>query len=96
MRAILLSDGKPGHYNQSLGVIERMPECNYHWIDLKFRSKRRDNLLRVLTRLLGGFKLPHRLIRACLHMALQRDTLDEVYAVEPDLDYLNRVICRCA
>ena len=85
MRAILLSDGKPGHYNQSLGVIERMPECNYHWIDVKFRSKRRDNLLRVLTRLLGGFRLPHRLIRACLHMALQRDTLDEVYAVEPDL-----------
>ena len=85
MRAILLSDGKPGHYNQSLGVIERMPECNYHWIDVKFRSKRRDNLLRVLTRLLGGFKLPHRLIRACLHMVLQRDTLDEVYAVEPDL-----------
>ena len=85
MRAILLSDGKPGHYNQSLGVIERMPECNYHWIDVKFRSKRRDNLLRVLTRLLGGFRLPHRLIRACLHMALQRDTLDEVYAVESDL-----------
>ena len=85
MRAILLSDGKPGHYNQSLGVIEQMPECNYHWIDVKFRSKRRDNLLRVLTRLLGGFRLPHRLIRACLHMALQRDTLDEVYAVEPDL-----------
>ena len=85
MRAILLSDGKPGHYNQSLGVIERMPECNYHWIDVKFRSKRRDNLLRVLTRLLGGFRLPHRLIRACLYMALQRDTLDEVYAVEPDL-----------
>ncbi len=85
MRAILLSDGKPGHYNQSLGVIERMPECNYHWIDVKFRSKPRDNLLRMSTRLLGGFKLPHRLIRACLHMALQRDTLDEVYAVEPDL-----------
>ena len=84
MRAILLSDGKPGHYNQSLGVIERMPECEYHWIDVKFRSKHRDNLLRVLTRLFGGFRLPRRLIKACLHMALQRDTLDEIYAVAPD------------
>ena len=84
MQAILLSDGKPGHYNQSLGVIDRMPECKYHWIDVKFRSKQRDNLLRVLTRLFGGFRLPRRLIKTCLCMALQRDTLDEIYAVEPD------------
>ena len=84
MRAILLSDGKPGHYNQSLGVIERLPECEYHWIDVKFRSKQRDNLLRVLMRLFGGFRLPRWFIKACLHMALQRDTLDEIYAVEPD------------
>ena len=84
MRAILLSDGKPGHYNQSLGAIERLPECEYHWIDVKFRSKQRDNLLRVLTRLFGGFRLPRRLIKACLHMALQRDTLDEIYTVAPD------------
>ena len=84
MRAILLSDGKPGHYNQSLGVIERMPECEYHWIDVKFRSKQRDNLLRVLMRLFGGFRLPRWLIKACLHMALQQDILDEIYAVEPD------------
>ena len=84
MRAILLSDGKPGHYNQSLGVIERLPECKYHWIDVKFRSKQRDNLLRVLMRLFGGFRLPRWLIKTCLHMALQRDTLDEIYAVTPD------------
>ena len=84
MRAILLSDGKPGHYNQSLGVIERMPECEYHWIDVKFRSKQRDNLLRVLMRLFGGFRLPRWLIKACLHMALQQDILDEIYTVEPD------------
>ena len=84
MRAILLSDAKPGHYNQSLGVIERLPECEYHWIDVKFRSKQRDNLLRVLIRLFGGFRLPRWLIKACLHMALQRDTLEEIYAVAPD------------
>ena len=84
MRAILLSDGKPGHYNQSLGVIERMPKCDYHWIDVKFRSKPRDNLLRLLTRLFGGLRLPRRLIKACLHMALQQDTLEEIYAVAPD------------
>ena len=61
-----------------------MPECEYHWIDVKFRSKQRDNLLRVLMRLFGGFRLPRWLIKACLHMALQQDILDEIYAVEPD------------
>ncbi len=84
MQAILLSDGKPGHYNQSLGVVERMPECEYHWIDVMFRSKRRDNLLRVLIRLLGGFRLPRRLIRTCLRMALRRDILKEIDVLEPD------------
>lgn len=84
MRAILLSDRKPGHYNQSLGVIERLPECEYHWIDVKFRSKQRDNLLRVLMCLFGGFRLPRWLIKACLHIVLQRDTLETIYAVAPD------------
>lgn len=84
MQALLLSDRKPGHYNQSLGVIERIPECEYHRIDVKFRSKQRDNLLRVLMCLFGGFRLPRRFIKSCLHMALQQDTLDEIYAVKPD------------
>lgn len=84
MRAILLSDGKPGHYNQSLGVIERLPGCEYHWIDVRFRSKQRDNLLRMLMRLFGRFRLPRWLTKACLHMALPRDTLAEIYALEAD------------
>ena len=84
MRALLLSDRTPGHYNQSLGLIEQIPECEYHWIDVRFRSKQRDNLLRVLMRLFGGFRLPRRFISACLHMALQRDTLEQICAVKPD------------
>ncbi len=84
MRAILLSDGKPGHYNQSLGLIERMPECEYHWIDVKFRSKRRDHLIRVLMRILGRFRLSRQFIKTCLCMALQQNTLDEICAVAPD------------
>ncbi len=84
MRAILLSDGKPGHYNQSLGLIERMPECEYHWIDVKFRSKRRDHLIRVLMRILGRFRLSRQFIKTCLCMAIQQDTLDEICAVAPD------------
>jgi mitochondrial fission protein ELM1 len=82
MQAIVLSDGKPGHYNQSLGVIQRIPECNHHWIDVSFRSKQRDNLLRVFMRLFGGFRLPRWLIKACLRMAIEQRTLDEIFAID--------------
>ncbi|MCZ6680711.1 MAG: ELM1/GtrOC1 family putative glycosyltransferase [Candidatus Poribacteria bacterium] len=81
MQAIVLSDGKPGHYNQSLGIIQRIPECNYHWVNVHFRSKRRDNFLRVFMRLFGGFKLPHWLIRACLRMAFRQVTIDAIFAI---------------
>ena len=81
MQAIVLSDGKPGHYNQSLGVIQRIPMCNYRWIEVNFRSKWRDNLLRVFMRLLGGFRLPRRLARACLRITLQQETCNEISSI---------------
>ncbi len=40
MRIVVLSDGKPGHYNQSLGIVQRLPECDTRWIDVRFRSYR--------------------------------------------------------
>ncbi len=82
IQAIVLSDGKPGHYNQSLGVIQSLPGCSWHWIHVNFRGKRRDNLLRVLTCLFGGFRLPHGLIRGCLRLALRQEVLEAISAVK--------------
>ena len=82
LNAIILSDGLPGHYNQSLGVVERIPNCNYHWLEVKFRSKRRDNLLRVLMRLFGGLKLRDRQIKRWLHMVLQPISCAEILAIK--------------
>lgn len=80
--AIVLSDGKPGHSNQSLGIIQRLTSCHPQWIIVKFRSKRRDNLLRLLICLLGGFQLPHRLIKRLLRIALRQETVDEILALK--------------
>jgi len=68
---LVLSDGKPGHYNQSLGIIDRMNGVSMEIIQIKFRQKWRDNLLRISTRLLAGIKLPAELIKAMMKWSLE-------------------------
>ena len=67
MKLVILSDKKPGHYNQSLGIVEKMPECQTAWLEIQFRRKWRDNLLRVFMYVFGGVPLStslmHRLLR---------------------------------
>ena len=80
--AIVLSDGKAGHAHQSLGVIQRLTACHPQWIIVKFRSKRRDNFLRLLICLLGGFHLPHWLIKRLLQIGLRPETFNEILALK--------------
>ena len=82
IHAIVLSDGKPGHYNQSLGVIQKIPECSFQLLEIAFRSKGRDNLLRVLMRIIGRFRLRHGFIQCLLRMALQRNVLNQFDTIE--------------
>ena len=78
--AIVLNDGKAGHANQSLGVVQRLNACSPRWITVKFRGKRRDNFLRLLICLLGGFQLPHWFIERLLRIGLRPETLQEILA----------------
>ncbi len=80
--AIVLSDGKAGHVNQSLGVIQRLNTCHPRWITVKFRSKRHDNVLRLLICLLGGFRLPRRFIKRLLRTGLRPDAFDQIFALK--------------
>ena len=80
--AIVLSDGKAGHANQSLGVIQRLNACHPQWIIVKFRSKRHDNFLRLLICLLGGFQLPHWFIKRLLQIRLRPETYNEILALK--------------
>jgi mitochondrial fission protein ELM1 len=68
---LILSDGKPGHYNQSLGIMDRMRDVSVKTIQVKFKRKWRDDLLRVSARILGGAKLPRDLIKSMLHWAME-------------------------
>ena len=70
MKIVILSDKKPGHYKQSLGIVEKMPECQTAWLEIQFRRKWRDNLLRVFISVFGGMSLSTSLIHRLLRWSL--------------------------
>ena len=82
MKILIISDGRPGHYNQSLGIVSQMKDVDFYLIEVKFRSKRRDNLLRVLVRLLGWMPIPEGLIIRLLNMALSQGSAREILTCE--------------
>ena len=68
---LILSDGKPGHYNQSLGIMDRMRGVLVKTIQVDFKRKWRDDLLRVSARILGSVELPRNLIKAMLQWSIE-------------------------
>ena len=51
MRLLLLSDQKPGHLTSSRGIAQHLPETVVVELPIRFRSKQRDNRLRMTCRL---------------------------------------------
>ena len=74
MRVVILSDNRPGHYKQSLGIVERLPNCEMEWVTVEFRYKWRDNLLRVFMCVFGGTSLPMSFIQILLRWSLTANT----------------------
>ncbi len=78
MKILIISDNRPGHYNQSLGIVARIKDAEYDVMSVKFRSKMRDNLLRITMLYLGWLPMPRSLILPLLNMALARESVDEI------------------
>lgn len=36
---LIISDGKPGHFNQSLGIADRLDDVNIKTIQIKYKKK---------------------------------------------------------
>ena len=82
MKVVILSDNKPGHYKQSLGIAEKMPECQMKWIEIRFRRKWRDNLLRVFMCIFGGAPLSTSLIHTLLRWSLTSETYNALVQLQ--------------
>ena len=81
MKVVILSDNKPGHYKQSLGIVEKLPESETEWLTVEFRSKWRDNLLRVLICTFGSMPLPTSLIQTLIRWSLTSETYNALTAL---------------
>lgn len=78
---MILSDGKPGHLNQSLGIAERMAEMSeveYALVEIRHKSKLRDDLLRVLMRVLGWAPIPPSPARSLLLWSLTPESASRI------------------
>ncbi|MCG9126263.1 mitochondrial fission ELM1 family protein [Candidatus Poribacteria bacterium] len=70
MKVVILSDNKPGHYKQSLGIAKYLTDYDIEWQDIQFHSKLRDNLLRIFFCIFGCFSLNSYSIKFLLKWSL--------------------------
>ncbi len=82
MKIVVLSDKKPGHFKQSLGIIQNIPDCDSEWIDIVFKGKWRDNLLRAFMCVFGGITLPASLVHGLLRRCLDSDSYNSLFLLQ--------------
>ena len=83
MKVVILSDNKPGHYKQSLGIVERLPHCETEWVTVEFQRKWRDNLLRVFMCVFGGRSFSKWFIQTLLRWSLTAEAYKTLTALRP-------------
>ena len=81
-RIVILSDGKPGHYNQSLGIMDQLSYDEYQLVEINFRSKWHDNILRIFLSLFPGGKLADKVIWSILFFSLTEETISKLKNIQ--------------
>jgi len=85
VKTLILSDGRPGHYNQSVGIADNIKNSHNKFVEVKFKREVCDYILRLwcavwsktLDIIPGGKKL--------LRIFLKKDNLESLMRSEPDL-----------
>ena len=75
---LVLSDGKPGHYNQSLGIVDAIKDIQSEVKQVRFKRKWRDNVLRVITRLIYHIDINPEFIKGLLKWSLEKTSYCEL------------------
>lgn len=80
LRVLVLSDGRPGHFNQSKGVLRALRfhrEVQEQWVNVRLRAAITRPAMALLLNTRTG-KLPRRLLNWCY-------VIDEIEGIAPDL-----------
>ena len=95
MKIVVLSDKKPGHYNQSLGIVQNIPECQTEWLEIQYTQKWRDNILRIFMSVCGGITLPTTIIHSLLQWSLDTSSYDALIKIQGcECNSIHRIISR--
>ena len=81
-KIVILSDSKPGHYNQSLGIMDQLSYDEYQLVEINFRSKWHDNILRIFLSLFPGGKLADKVIWSILFFSLTEETISKLKNIQ--------------
>lgn len=84
MNILIISDGKPGHQNQSLGIAERLPGARIHLLKHDLQEGLREGLLRWRIGRSGG-KIKHDDSRDHIGRIITREEFDDVKRFAPSL-----------
>ncbi len=82
---VVLSDQKPGHFNQSLGVAERIDGAEVSLVDVVFKSRRHDLALRRWGIFNQVLPLTRKRKRATLVKVLKQESLETIFSVKPSV-----------
>ncbi len=82
MKILVLSDKKPGHYKQSLGIVQKIPDCRVEWVEIEYRAKWRDNLLRVFMCVFQGVPLSSGFIQKMFKWCLTTQTYNTLLKLQ--------------
>lgn len=82
MKVVVLSDNKPGHFKQSLGIVQNLTECQVEWLEIKYRHKWRDNLIRGFLSVCGGINLPTSIIHSLFQWSLCASCYDTLIKIQ--------------
>lgn len=84
-KVVILSDGRPGHFNQTLGIAEQLEEVKIDIINVRYKMSILDFLVRLFGLLCRFLSLNKPIIKFIFKIALKEKCYRECISTNPDL-----------
>lgn len=81
----ILSDGRPGHFNQTLGIAERLKQVEVKIIEVHYKRKFFDLLLRLSGFIYRFVPFSKPFIEFLFKISLENKTFEEIISTNPDI-----------